>query len=81
MLKICGSELQQAVSQLAVDALARRGLPFSVDALHSNAAEPAQVPEGASGMLREFFYLRATTIYGGSNEIQRNILAKAALDL
>ena len=37
--------------------------------------------DGASGMLREYYYQRATTIYGGSNEIQRNILAKAALDL
>jgi alkylation response protein AidB-like acyl-CoA dehydrogenase len=81
MLKIRGSELQQAVAQLTIDALSRRGLPFSTASLFASVTEPAMVPDGASGMLREFFYQRATTIYGGSNEIQRNILAKAVLDL
>ena len=81
MLKIRGSELQQAVSQLSVDALARRGLPFSTEALFATVDEPAMVPSGAAGMMREYFFQRATTIYGGSNEIQRNILAKAVLGL
>ena len=80
MLKIRGSELQQSISRLTVDALARRGLPYSTGTVLSGAAESADVPEGASGMLREYLYLRAATIYGGSNEIQRNILAKAVLD-
>lgn len=81
LLKIRGAELQQAVAQLSIEALSRRGLPFSPAALIADVAEPALVPEGASGLLRDFFYERATTIYGGSNEIQRNILAKAALQL
>jgi alkylation response protein AidB-like acyl-CoA dehydrogenase len=80
MLKIRGSELQQSISRLTVDALARRGLPYSTGTVLSDAAEAADVPEGASGMLREYLYLRAATIYGGSNEIQRNILAKSLLD-
>lgn len=80
MLKIRGSELQQAISRLTVDALARRGLPYSTGTVLSDAPEAADVPEGASGMLREYLYLRAATIYGGSNEIQRNILAKSVLE-
>jgi alkylation response protein AidB-like acyl-CoA dehydrogenase len=32
-------------------------------------------------MMREYLFGRAATIYGGSNEIQRNIIAKMALDL
>ena len=80
MLKIRGSELQQAISRLTVDALARRGLPYSTGTVLTDAAEAAPVPEGSSGMLREYLYLRAATIYGGSNEIQRNILAKSVLD-
>jgi alkylation response protein AidB-like acyl-CoA dehydrogenase len=80
MLKIRGSELQQSISRLTVDALARRGLPYTTGTVLSDAPEAADVPEGASGMLREYLYLRAATIYGGSNEIQRNILAKSLLD-
>lgn len=80
MLKIRGSELQQSISRLTVDALARRGLPYATATVLSGAAEAADVPEGASGMLREYLYLRAATIYGGSNEIQRNILAKSVLE-
>ena len=79
MLKIRGSELQQSISRLTVDVLARRGLPYSTGTVLSGAPEGAAVPEGSSGMLREYLYLRAATIYGGSNEIQRNILAKAVL--
>jgi alkylation response protein AidB-like acyl-CoA dehydrogenase len=81
ILKIRGSELQQAVAQLSLDAIARRGLPFSTSALVGDAQEQASVPSGTSGMVREYLFQRATTIYGGSNEIQRNILAKAGLDL
>jgi len=81
MLKIRGSELQQAVAQLSLEALARRGLPFATAALFGDMDEPAMVPEGASGIVREYLFQRATPIYGGSNEIQRNILAKAVLDL
>lgn len=79
MLKIRGSELQQAISRLTVDVLARRGLPYAPHTVLSDAPEAADVPQGASGMLREYLYLRAATIYGGSNEIQRNILAKSVL--
>jgi len=79
MLKILGSELQQSISRLSVDALARRGLPFSPSTVLSGEPESAPLPEGASGMLKEYLYLRAATIYGGSNEIQRNILAKVLL--
>ena len=81
MLKILGSQLQQAISRLAVDALSRRGLPYSTATILQGAPESAPVPEAASGLLREYLSLRAATIYGGSNEIQRNILAKSVLDL
>lgn len=81
ILKIRGSELQQAVAQLALDALARRGMPFSTEALAGQSGERAFVPEGASGIVREYYFQRCTTIYGGSNEIQRNIIAKGCLGL
>ena len=43
--------------------------------------EPGAVPEGVDSIAPQFNYLRATTIYGGSNEIQRNIIAKLLLGL
>jgi alkylation response protein AidB-like acyl-CoA dehydrogenase len=38
-----------------------------------------QGPELAHGVAADYLYRRATTIYGGSNEIQRNIIASAML--
>jgi alkylation response protein AidB-like acyl-CoA dehydrogenase len=38
-------------------------------------------PELVPGLVREYLHGRATTIYGGSNEIQRNIIAKVELGL
>ena len=43
--------------------------------------EPGVVMELEESVASLFFYYRATTIYGGSNEIQRNIIAKHILGL
>ncbi|GJD52209.1 Putative acyl-CoA dehydrogenase FadE17 [Methylobacterium crusticola] len=75
LLKIRGTEIAQAITELMVRAMARRGLPFDPAAF---------APEGtadAVGMAGEFLHLRAATIYGGSNEIQRGIIAKQGLGL
>ena len=71
MLKIWNTETQQRITELMLEA----------------AGESAGVwggVETADGLVRpagEFIGARPTTIYGGSNEVQRNILAKAALGL
>ncbi|MFL5282980.1 MAG: acyl-CoA dehydrogenase family protein [Rhodopila sp.] len=81
ILKIRGSELLQAVTQLMIEVQGRRGLPFQLEALAPNwNGEEIGLP-GGQGMTREFLFGRAATIYGGSNEIQRNIIANAALGL
>jgi alkylation response protein AidB-like acyl-CoA dehydrogenase len=67
LLKIVGSELIQSITGATLDILARQGLPL-----------PANQ---AGGAVAEYLYDRAATIYGGSSEIQRNILAKAVLGL
>ena len=81
IMKIRGTEILQDVQDIAVDCLARRGLWFDPKALepHWNGTGPG--PEPAPGLLGEFLLGRAYTIWGGSNEIQRNILAKAAMHL
>jgi alkylation response protein AidB-like acyl-CoA dehydrogenase len=81
LLKIRGSELVQAITELATDVLGLYGIPFDVRLLEAEAQGIEIGPDGAAGILAEFLYHRAPTIWGGSNEVQRNILAKHALGL
>lgn len=81
LLKIRGSELTQAASELAVDTSGLYALVEQPDALTPvSNAEPFGHPELVTAMPRHLNN-RATTIYGGANEIQRNIIAKAVLGL
>ncbi|WP_370153753.1 acyl-CoA dehydrogenase family protein [Ferrovibrio sp.] len=79
MLKIRGSEIQQAITELAVEALGYYAAPYEHRPDGSN--QPPVGPDYAQGRMEAFLYNRATTIYGGSNEIQRNIIAKMVLGL
>jgi len=81
IMKIRGTEILQELHDLATDCLARRGLWFDPAALKPSWNGPTIGPDGGAGMLAEFLLGRAYTIWGGSNEVQRNILAKAALGL
>jgi alkylation response protein AidB-like acyl-CoA dehydrogenase len=74
ILKVVGTELQQEVTELALDALGPAAQVWL-------GAPDGVVPDFARQMTSEFAYLRAATIYGGSNEIQKNIIAKAILGL
>jgi alkylation response protein AidB-like acyl-CoA dehydrogenase len=81
-LKIRGSEMQQRVSQLQLEALGPRALRmFDHDrnyaTLEGTPLWPAYVP----GRTAQFLHLRASTIYGGAREIQKNIIAKRAFGL
>lgn len=80
ILKIRGGELQQAATELQVDMIGERAIRYyeagSKD--HpASAAWPEYVP-GRSGVM---MITRAATIYGGTNEIQKNILARTAFGL
>ena len=85
VLKLRGAELRQRVAELGVDALGVAGLAVNPDPSGHDASDhPAPrppVPDYADGWLARAMFRRATTIYGGSNEIQRNIIAKAVLSL
>jgi alkylation response protein AidB-like acyl-CoA dehydrogenase len=79
ILKVRGSELIQKLGALQVEALGPYG---SVVYPHDGATN--DMPPGPAighGVLADFMYRRATTIYGGSNEIQRTIIAKSYLEL
>jgi alkylation response protein AidB-like acyl-CoA dehydrogenase len=74
ILKIVGTELEQEVTELVMDAMGH-------DALGWLDSPPEALPEMERAVASQFNYLRAATIYGGSNEIQRNIIAKQILRL
>ncbi|MBE0595072.1 MAG: acyl-CoA dehydrogenase family protein [Gemmatimonadales bacterium] len=74
MLKIRGTEIQQAITELLVQAYgpqARAFRPLDYDGFDAEAAASAPI----------YLNYRKTSIYAGSNEVQRNIISKAALVL
>jgi alkylation response protein AidB-like acyl-CoA dehydrogenase len=77
VLKLRGSELQQDASELLVDVLGPAALPYrdSGDVPDGFAA----LPEGAVDAMPTYFNWRKASIYAGSNEVQRQIIAKAIL--
>lgn len=81
ILKVKGTEIQQAIDMLYVQAAGYYALPYVPDQYEANFAGEF-VGEGAetSTALR-YFNNRKASIYGGSNEIQKNIIAKHVLGL
>jgi len=77
ILKLKGSELQQATTELLMDVVGPYILPYDDHEHGSN--EPPVGPDYAAEAAPTYFNWRKISIYGGSNEIQRNILAKAIL--
>jgi alkylation response protein AidB-like acyl-CoA dehydrogenase len=77
ILKIRGTEMQQRITQLAEEAAAWYAFPDG----HALGENGKVGPDYASGSAGRYFNLRKASIYGGSNEIQRNIIAKAVLGL
>jgi alkylation response protein AidB-like acyl-CoA dehydrogenase len=77
VLKLRGSELQQDASELLVDVLGPAALAYRVT---EGVPEGfAALPEGATDALPRYFNWRKASIYAGSNEVQRQIIAKAIL--
>jgi alkylation response protein AidB-like acyl-CoA dehydrogenase len=84
MLKCKGSEMQQAISELALEAVGAGGIPFVADTwaiVDGRSNDPFPVPDYAAAVAPAYFNYRKTSIYAGSNEIQRNIMAKMVLGL
>jgi len=81
LLKIKGSEIQQRAAELAVEAVGPYAAPHLTAANDAGDNALAIGPRHARGVADIYFNMRKTSIYGGSNEIQRNIIAKAVLGL
>ncbi|GLQ05513.1 acyl-CoA dehydrogenase family protein [Sneathiella chinensis] len=81
LLKIKGTEIQQRLTELLVESLGMYGAPYEAMGDYEGRNDTAPGPDYANGPMAEHLYLRAATIYGGTNEIQRNIISKMVLGL
>jgi acyl-CoA dehydrogenase len=80
MLKVQGTEALQRIEELALD-LAAHYAPAGRSPAGDGRNEPAIGPEHSADAAARYFNSRAASIYGGSNEIQRNIMARLVLGL
>lgn len=81
LLKCRGTELQQQLTELTVEAVGNYAAPFdNTGPIKGMNAEPIG-PDYAAVAAPAYFNLRKASIYAGSNEIQRNIMAKMVLGL
>lgn len=81
ILKLRGSTIVQAIAECTVDALGPEAIAYDPARLEAETNDPAAEALRNMGIVSEFLFQRAPTIWGGSNEIQRNIIAKHALGL
>ena len=83
VLKIKGSEIQQLTTELLLDVVGPYAMPYQPEPEDDDHGtnEPGIGPDYAASAAPTYFNWRKVSIYGGSNEIQRNIIAKAILGL
>jgi hypothetical protein len=74
MLKIRGTEIQQMITELAMQAAGPHAQPFK-------SVSHGSIDPFTSRLAPRYFNFRKASIYAGSNEIQRNIIAKMSLGL
>ena len=79
MLKIRGTDVQQKISELLMKAMGYYALPYVPESMEYGWNETPIGPDYAAGLTPAYFNMRKTSIYGGTNEIQRNIIARMVL--
>ena len=80
IIKIKGTELQQRLTEMYVEAAGQYILPYEgPEGFNSNNPPASNVSDFSSQAVSRYLNFRKTSIYGGSNEIQKNIIAKAIL--
>lgn len=81
ILKLKGTEIQQALSELMMYAVGPYALPFQRESFDMPKPEEVIGPAYAGSLAPTYCNMRKVTIYGGSNEIQRNIISQMILGL
>ncbi len=81
IIKTRGTEMNQRLTELGIEAVAYYVVPHVLEArIWGSNVSPAG-PDHALMAVPKYLNTRASSIYGGSNEVQRNIMAKAVLEL
>ena len=81
ILKLRGTEIQQELTELQMEAIGPNALPHLPMSLEDNWIGPNVGPKYATPLASRYFNYRKVSIYGGTNEIQRNIISKRVLGL
>ena len=81
VLKVRGTDIQQALTELMVEAVGPMALPFDPAYLEGESEHSVFDDDAAAPLASYYFNYRKTSIYGGSNEIQRNIITQMILGL
>ena len=79
LLKIKGTEIQQSITELLLEAAGPVALPFVPEALEEGSNVAPVGPAHAAPLAPQYFNWRKVSIFGGSNEIQKNVVAKMVL--
>jgi alkylation response protein AidB-like acyl-CoA dehydrogenase len=85
ILKVKGTEIHQSISELLMRAVGPYALPFRREAMEAGwQFDPSREPPGpryASTLAASYFNQRKLSIFGGTNEIQKNIISKLIVGL
>lgn len=81
LLKINGTEIEQALNELYMEALGNYAHPYQPESLRIDVNSGIAGPDHGRGVMTEHLLRRAASIYGGTNEVQRDIIAKRVLGL
>ncbi|TXL73834.1 pimeloyl-CoA dehydrogenase large subunit [Vineibacter terrae] len=81
MLKVKGTDVQQVITELVNEAVGYYAIPYVEKALVEGWNEPPIGPEYAATAAPTYHNWRKASIYGGSTEVQKNIMAKMVLGL
>ena len=81
VLKVRGTDIQQMLSELMMEAVGPAAMPFDPAYLEGETAHSIFGEDAAAPLASHYFNFRKTSIYGGSNEIQRNIITQMILGL
>jgi len=79
ILKVQSSVIQQRLSELLLEAVGPYGLPFVAERQRESGTPPVVGPAYAAGLAAKYCNERKLSIFGGSNEIQKNIIARMIL--
>ncbi len=77
MLKVRGTELRQAIYALLTEVAGPHGVPFDEVALLDLAGHEPPSPDDLIAVAANYFDARKLSIYGGTNEVQRNLISRA----